>query len=99
MTEELLSQANALRNRIKDVEKLLEQLDLTDPSGDDETIRISPIVIHAGMAQTVQFDVLPSDPDLPITEMQRLDARMHDYITKLLQDYKRQLQESFTNLS
>lgn len=99
MTEELLIQANALRNRIKDVSKLLEQLDLTDPSGVDETVRISPIVIHAGMAQTIQFDVLPNNPDLPITELQRLDARMHDLITKLLIDYKRQLEQSFSNLA
>ena len=99
MTEELLRQGNAIRNRIRDVEKLLEQLDLSDPSGVDTTQRISPIVIHAGMAQTVQFDVLPNDPDLPITEMQRLDASMHEYFVKLLMDYKIKLNDMFNNLS
>lgn len=98
MTEELLMQANALRNRIKDVKQLLEQIDLTDPSEVDETIRISPIIIHAGMTQNIQFDVLPADPNIPVTETQQLDARMHEYITKLLQDYLRQLQEMFNKL-
>jgi len=97
MTEQLLMQANALRNRIKDVSKLLEQLDLTDPS-DVGSKRISPIVIHVGMAQTIQFDVLPNDPTMPITDIQRLDARMHDMLVKLLIEYKKQLEDNFKNL-
>lgn len=99
MTKELLAQGNALQNRITDVDKLLEQLDLSDPSGTDTTVRISPIVLHVGMAQTIQFDVLPNDPDLPITETQKLDAQMHQYIVKLLKEYKKKLQESFDDLS
>lgn len=99
MTEELLTNANAIRNRIIDVTNLLESLDLTDPSGYDTVPRISPIVLHAGMAQTIQFDVLPNDVDKPITEMQRLDAKMHEFIVKLLKDYKRQLDEMFDKLA
>lgn len=99
MTENLLAQANALQNRIKSVELLLEQVDLVDPSGADTTERISPIIIHAGMAQSIQFDVLPADLDMPISETQRLDARMHEYIVHLLQDYLRQLKEMFNKLS
>lgn len=99
MTEELLTNANAIRNRIQDVSKLLESLDLTDTSGIDDTPRISPIVIHAGMAQMVQFDVLPNDPLCPISEMQKLDARMHKFIVDMLKDYKRQLIEMFEKLA
>ena len=98
LTLELLKQANALRNRIRDVNKILEQLDLTDPSNTDTTTRISPIVLHAGMASTIQFDVLPSDAGIQITEMQRIDARMHEYIVKMLKDYKQTLEEQFINL-
>lgn len=99
MTETLLAQANALQNRIKSVELLLDQVDLTDPSGADTTERISPIILQAGMAQSIQFDVLPADVDMPISETQRLDARMHEYIVKLLQDYLRQLKEMFNKLN
>ena len=98
MTLELLKQANALQNRIRDVNRILEQLDLTDPSNTDTTTRISPIVLHAGMANTIQFDVLPSDVGIQITEMQRIDARMHEYIVKMLKDYKQTLEEQFINL-
>lgn len=99
MTHELLAHANALNNRIKNVEALLEQIDLTDPSGVDEMVRISPIIIHTGMAQSIQFEVLPTDPDIPVTEEQQLDARIHEYITKILKDYLRRLKEMFDKLS
>lgn len=99
MTEELLTNANAIRNRIQDVTKLLESLDLTDTSGIDTTPRISPIVIHAGMAQMMQFDVLPNDTSQPISEMQKLDARIHGLIVGVLKDYKRQLIDMFKNLA
>lgn len=94
-----MAQANALQNRIRSVELLLEQVDLTDPSGVDTTERISPIIIHAGMAQSIQFEVLPADTDMTISETQRLDARMHEYIVHLLQDYLRQLKEMFSKLN
>lgn len=99
MTETLLAQANALQNRIKSVELLLEQVDLTDPSGADTTERISPIIIQAGMAQSIQFDVLPADVDMPISETQRLDAHIHAVFVQLLQDYLRQLKEMFDKLN
>ena len=98
MTEELLTNANAIRNRIQDITKLLESLDLTDTSGIDDIPRISPIVIHAGMAQMIQFDVLPNNTLCPISEMQKLDARIYGLIVEVLKDYKRQLVDMFEKL-
>nr|DAE83109.1 MAG TPA: hypothetical protein [Caudoviricetes sp.] len=100
MTDELLNQGNAIKNRLYDVKKLLEQLDLTDPSGVDDTTRISPIVIQAGMAQTVQFDALAGDEDsADLTRVQILDARIHKMIVEIIKDYKIKLEEAFRDLA
>lgn len=100
MTDELLSQGNAIKNRLYDVNKLLEQLDLTDPSGADDTTRISPIVIQAGMSSTVQFDALAGDEDsADLTRVQILDARVHKMIIELIKDYKNKLEEAFSDLA
>lgn len=100
MTDEILDQANAIKNRLHDVDKLLEQLDLTDPSGRDDYTRISPIVIQAGMAQTVQFDALAGDEDnAEITQVQLIDARVHNMIVEIIKDYKNKLEEAFKDLA
>lgn len=98
MTEETLIQGNNLRSRIKEVKNLLSQLDLTDPSRRDAENRVSPIMLQAGMAQTIQFDVVNSTNHHP-TEIELLDNTMHNRIVGLLQDYQRQLEEKFKNLS
>lgn len=100
MTDELLNQGNAIKNRLHDVEKLLDQLDLTDPSGVDDYTRISPIVIQAGMAQTVQFDALAGDEDsAELSRVQLLDARVHNMIVEIIKDYKNKLEEAFSDLA
>lgn len=100
MTNELLDQGNAIKNRLYDVEKLLEQLDLTDPSGRDDYTRISPIVIQAGMAQTVQFDALTGDEDnAELTQVQLIDARVHNMIVEIIKDYKNKLEDAFRELA
>ena len=98
MTDELLAQANNLKNRIADVENLLAQLDLKDPSGVDTADRISPIMLQAGMAQTIQFEVV-NPTNEPPTQIQLLDDRVHSYIVAILKDYKQKLEEMFTNLA
>lgn len=99
MTKELLNNANNLQNRISQVSKLLEQIDLTDPSGVDTTVRVSPIVIQVGMAQTLQFDVLPTDETDPNkVEVVLLDNRVHNMIVTLLKDYKVKLEDMFNKL-
>lgn len=99
LTKELLDNANSLQNRINQVTKLLEQIDLTDPSGMDTTVRVSPIVIQVGMAQTLQFDVLPADEADPNkAEVVTLDNRVHDMIVTLLKDYKVKLEDMFNKL-
>ena len=98
MTEELLAQGNNLKSRINQVEKLLESIDLTDPSGNYPSERISPIMIQAGMAQTIQFDVV-NVVDCKPTEVQLLDAKIHKMIVEILKDYKQKLEKMFKDLS
>ena len=98
MTDELLAQGNNLKSRIKQIEKLLDCLDLTDPSGNYPSERVSPIMIQAGMAQTIQFDVV-NNLDIPPTEVQLLDAKIHKMIVEILKDYKQKLEKMFENLS
>lgn len=92
-------QGNNLRSRIKEVKNLLNQLDLTDPSKRDAENRVSPIMVQAGMAQTIQFDVVNSATNHNPTEIELLDNSIHARIVELLQDYQKQLEEKFNNLA
>jgi len=98
MTDELLTQANNLKSRIKQVTKLLENLDLTDPSSEYAMARISPIMLQVGMAQTIQFDVVDEEDSSP-TEVQILDANIHKMIVNILKSYRSELETMFNNLA
>ena len=96
MTEELLAQGNNLKARIKEVSALLEQIDLTDPSGINPDVKTSPIMVQAGMAKTIQFDVVGTR-EKP-TEVQVLDNKVHESIIHILTQYRNKLVEMFKEL-
>ena len=100
MTDELLTQANNLKDRIRTIDKLLEQLDLSDVSMVNPMARTSPIAIQAGMAQTIQFELLPADIDSSeTTEIQRLDAEVYKLFVRTLKDYRNKVQDMFDKLA
>ena len=57
MNETTLINANGLLSRMKEVDALLAELNLTDPSGRDNTIRHSPITIQTGMGKVINFEL------------------------------------------
>lgn len=97
MTDELLAQAQNLKTRINAVNRLLSSLDLTDPSGKKPVTRTSPIGITAGMAPTVQFELVGgiSKP----TTIQKLDEDVYKKFVAILQSYKGELEKMFKDLN
>lgn len=97
MTETVLTNANAICSRIKEINSLIEELNLTDPSGRDETIRHSPITIQAGMGKVVNFELTNNINQTP-TIVQDLDNKTYKLIYDILLSYRRTLEAEFNNL-
>ena len=97
MDETTLKNANALDTRIKEVEALLNELNLTDPSGRDNTIRHSPITIQAGMGKVINFELTKGVSYTP-TIVQELDNNMYTILCDALISYKRKLIQQFENI-
>ena len=97
MTETVLTNANAICSRIKEINSLIEELNLTDPSGRDETIRHSPITIQAGMGKVVNFELTNNINQTP-TIVQELDNKTYKLIYDILLSYRRTLEAEFKKL-
>ena len=76
LNETTLINANAICSRIKEISTLLEEFNLTDPSGRDDTIRHSPITIQAGMGKVVSFELTKGVSQTP-TIVQELDNKTY----------------------
>lgn len=92
-----LTNANALCSRIKEIDALLEELNLTDPSGRDDTIRHSPITIQAGMGKVINFELTKGVSQTP-TIVQQLDNNIYTLFCDILIDYRKKLEKEFTNI-
>lgn len=97
MNETTLINANAILARIKEVDALLAELNLTDPSGRDNTIRHSPITIQAGMGKVINFELTKGVSQTP-TIVQELDNNMYTLFCDALKSYRRKLQEQFESI-
>jgi hypothetical protein len=97
LTETVLTNANAICSRIKEINSLIEELNLTDPSGRDETIRHSPITIQAGMGKVVNFELTNNINQTP-TIVQELDNKTYKLIYDILLSYRRTLEAEFKKL-
>lgn len=97
MNETTLINANAIQSRIKEVSALLDELNLTDPSGRDATIRHSPITIQAGMGKVVNFELTKGVSQTP-TIVQELNNNVYKLFCDILIDYKKKLEREFEQL-
>ena len=97
MNETTLINANAILARLKEVDALLAELNLTDPSGRDSTIRHSPITIQAGMGKVINFELIKGVSRTP-TIVQELDNKMYELFYDILKNYRNQLQNQFENI-
>ena len=97
MNETTLINANAILARIKEVDALLAELNLTDPSGRDNTIRHSPITIQAGMGKVINFELTKGVSQTP-TIVQELDNNMYTFLFDALKNYSRKLKEQFKGI-
>lgn len=97
MNETTLINANAIRSRISEIKALLAELNLTDPSGRDKTIRHSPITIQAGMGRVINFELTKGVSSTP-TIVQELDNKMYTLFYEALKNYQTQLERQFDAL-
>ena len=97
MNETTLINANAILVRIKEVDALLAELNLTDPSGRDDTIRHSPITIQAGMGKVINFELTKGVSQTP-TIVQQMDNQMYTLLCDALRGYKNKLKQEFDSM-
>lgn len=97
MNETTLINANGLLSRMKEVDALLAELNLTDPSGRDNTIRHSPITIQTGMGKVINFELTKGVSQTP-TIVQEMDNKMYTLFCDALKGYRNNLKKEFDNM-
>ena len=93
MTDEVLNKANKLKSRLKEIDSLIKQIEVTNTATGEE--RISPICIQAGINSPVEFYV---GGDLLADPLYDLNNTMYDQVLNLLKAYKTEVQRVFDNL-
>ena len=93
MELDTLAKANAINNRIREVDSLIEQ-----SNANPDNTSITPLVLQMGLANSINFAIIKEDSIDSATTIDKLNTEMYNSIVNLLVSYRDELSKVLASM-